>query len=94
MLVETIFFCLSNNSSFRQKHPGVPDSSDGSGGTLYPLTENYTLPVALATGGIAYLCTLLSGDVNAPSEEHVCYTLHRRCSYAEAAYTMPGDVKS
>jgi len=35
--------CISNNSSFRLKHPGVPDGSDGSDGTSYPLTENYTL---------------------------------------------------
>ena len=44
---------ISNNSSFRQKHPGVPDGSDGSDGTSYPLTENYTLPVAQATGRVA-----------------------------------------
>jgi len=41
---------ISNNSSFRQKHPGVPDGSDGYHGTKYPLTENYMLPVAQATG--------------------------------------------
>jgi len=41
---------ISNNSSFHLKHPGVPDGSDGSDGTSYPLTENYTLPVAQATG--------------------------------------------
>jgi hypothetical protein len=41
---------ISNNSSFHQKHPGVLDGSDGSDGTLYPLTENYMLPVAQATG--------------------------------------------
>jgi len=46
---------ISNYSSFRQKHTGVPDGSDGSDGTSYPLTENYTLPVAQATGRIAYL---------------------------------------
>jgi len=44
---------ISNNSSFRQEHPGVPDGSDGSDGTSYPLTENYTLPVAQATGRVA-----------------------------------------
>jgi len=44
---------ISNNRSFRLKHPGVPDGSDGSDGTSYPLTENYTLPVAQATGRIA-----------------------------------------
>jgi len=46
---------ISNNSSFCLKHPGVPDGSDGSGGTSYPLTENQTRPVAQATGRIAYL---------------------------------------
>jgi hypothetical protein len=29
---------ISNKSSFRQKHPGVPDSSGGSNGTSYALT--------------------------------------------------------
>jgi len=47
--------CISNDSSFRLKHPGVPDGSDGSGGTSYPLTENQTQRVAQATGRIAYL---------------------------------------
>jgi len=46
---------ISNNSSFRLKHPGVPDGSDGSGGTSYPLMENQTRPVARATGRVAYL---------------------------------------
>jgi len=41
--------------SFRQKHPGVPDGSDSSDGISYPLTENYTLPVAQATGRVAYV---------------------------------------
>ena len=45
----------SNNSNFREKHPGVPDGSDGSDGTSYPLTENYTLPVTQATGRVAYI---------------------------------------
>jgi hypothetical protein len=45
--------CIINNDSFCQNHPGVPDGSDGSDGTLYPLRENYTLPVAQATGHIA-----------------------------------------
>jgi len=44
---------ISNNPGFRLKHPGVPDCSDGSDGTSYPLTENYTLPVAQATGRVA-----------------------------------------
>jgi len=45
---------ISNNASLRMKHPGVPDGSDGSEGTSYPPTENYTLPIAQATGCIAY----------------------------------------
>jgi len=49
--------CISNNSSFCQKHPGVPDGSDGSDRTSYPLTENWTLPVAQATCRVA--CILL-----------------------------------
>jgi len=52
-------FFISNNSSFRQKHPGVPDGSDGSDGTSYPLTENYTLPVAQATCRVPYVLRYL-----------------------------------
>ena len=44
---------ISNDASFRQNHPGVPDGSDGSDGALYPLMEYYTLPVAQATGRVA-----------------------------------------
>jgi len=47
---------ISNNPCFRLKHPGVPDGSDE---TSYPLTENYPLPVAQATGRISYLPPLL-----------------------------------
>jgi len=85
---------ISNNSSFRQKHLGVPDGSDGSDRTLYPLKENYTLPVAQAMGRIAYVRPLLCSDLYAPSEGQLCYTLRRGCSYAEEVYTTPGDVKS
>jgi len=46
---------ISNNSSFRQKHPGVPDGSDSSDGTSYPLTGNYTLLVAQVTARVAYI---------------------------------------
>ena len=46
---------ISNNSNFRQKHPGVPDGTDGSDRTSYLLTENSTLPVAQATGRVAYV---------------------------------------
>jgi len=46
---------ISNNSSFRQKHLGVLDGSDGSDRTSYPLTEHYMLPVVQATGRVAYI---------------------------------------
>ena len=46
---------ISNNSAFRQRHPGVLEGSDGSDRTLNPQTENYTLPVTQGTGRIAYL---------------------------------------
>ena len=71
---------ISNNPSFRQKDPGVPDGSDGSDGTSYPLTENYTLHLAQATGRVAHVPSLLFSDVYAPSERHVCYTLRIGCS--------------
>jgi len=51
--------CIRNNSSFRQKHPGVPDGSDGSDRTSNHLTENYTLPVTQAMGRVAYIPLLL-----------------------------------
>jgi len=44
---------IIKNPSFRLKHPGVPDGSDGSDGTSCTLTENYTLPVAQAPGHVA-----------------------------------------
>jgi len=87
-------WCISNNSSFNQKNPGFPDCSDGSDGTSYTVTRNYTLPVAQAMHRIAYVPRVLCGDIYAPSEGHLCYTLRRGCSYAEAVYTTPGDVES
>jgi len=83
---------ISNDPSFGLKPPGVPDGSDDSDGTSYPLRENYMLPVAQATGRIVYVPPLLCGDVYTSSEQHVCYTVRRGCSYAEARYTTPGDV--
>ena len=50
---------MSNNPSFRLRHPGVPDGSDGCDGTSYHLTDNYTLRVTQATGRVAYLPSLL-----------------------------------
>ena len=50
---------INNDSRFRLKHPGVLDGSDGSDRTCYPLTENYTLLVAQATGRVAHSPPLL-----------------------------------
>jgi len=44
---------ISYNPSFCQKHPGIPDGSDGSDRTSHPLTENYTLPVPKVVGRVA-----------------------------------------
>jgi hypothetical protein len=44
---------ISNNTSFRLKHAGVPDGSDRSDGTSYPLTENYTFRIAQGMGRVA-----------------------------------------
>jgi hypothetical protein len=65
---------ISNNPSFCLKHPGVPDGSDGSSGTSYPLTENYTLPIAQETGYVAYLPPLL-GAWNTPNQNDTWVTL-------------------
>jgi hypothetical protein len=46
---------ISTNFSFGYKDPGVPDDSEGFDGTSCTLTENYSLPVAPATGHIAYI---------------------------------------
>ena len=70
---------ISNNPSFRLKHPGVPDGSDGSDGTSIPLTENYTLPVAQATGRVAYSATLLCARYT-HHQNDTCVTL-----FAQAA---------
>ena len=75
---------ISNDPSFCLKHAGVPDGSDSSDRTSYPLTENYMLPVA-------YVPPLLCGAVYTSSEWQVYYTLRRGCRYAEALYTMPGN---
>ena len=50
---------ISNNPSFHLKHLGVPDGSDSSDGTSYPLMENCTLSIAQATSRIAYSPPLL-----------------------------------
>jgi len=83
---------IGNDPSFCLKPPGVPEGSDSSDGTSYPLTEHYMLPVAQATGRIAFVPPVLSGDVYALSERHISYTLRRGCSSAEAVYPTPGDV--
>jgi hypothetical protein len=45
----------SNNPSFRLKYQSVPDGSDVSDRTSYPLTEKYTLRMAQVTGRVVYL---------------------------------------
>jgi hypothetical protein len=50
---------VGNNASFRLNHPRVPDGSDDSDGTSYPLMGNSTFPVAQATGCVAYFLPLL-----------------------------------
>jgi hypothetical protein len=54
-----VYAVTCHNPSFSQKHPSVPDSSDGCNGTLSSLTENFTLSVTHATGCIAYLPPVL-----------------------------------
>jgi len=48
---------ISNDPNFHLKHPGVPDSSDGSDGTSYALTEIYTLHVASDTYLLYFVVT-------------------------------------
>ena len=57
-----VLLVISTDASFRLKHPGVQDSSDGSDRTSYRLMENYTLPVTHVTGCIAYLTPFLCGQ--------------------------------
>jgi len=52
-------YIITNNASYLLKHPGVPDGSDGPDGTSDPVMDDYTLPVAQATGCVAYLHPLL-----------------------------------
>jgi hypothetical protein len=57
-LYRRIIAHISNNSSCRLKHPGVPDGSvdsDGSDRTSSPPTQMYMRHVALTTGRVAYL---------------------------------------
>jgi len=65
---------ISNNTSFRLKHPGVPDGSGGSDETSYSLTENYTLPIAQATGRVAYLPPIRCAWYT-PHQNDKCVTL-------------------
>jgi len=62
---------------------------------LTALTEPRTLRRRITRYPSPFKRTLfLWCDVYAPSEGHVCYTLRRSCSYAQAVYTTPGNVKS
>jgi hypothetical protein len=46
---------ISTDHSSRWNYTGVPFSSEGSNGTMYPHTENDTLPGAQATCHVAYV---------------------------------------
>jgi hypothetical protein len=71
---------ISNNSSFHLEHPCVPDGSDCSGGTLYPLTENQTQPVAQMMGRVAYLpCVVYYTKPLIIMTRRVVYYAHRSC---------------
>jgi hypothetical protein len=65
---------INNNPCSRLKHPGVPDGSDASDGTSYPLMENYTLSVGQATCCIAYSPPLL-GAWYRHHQNDTCVTL-------------------
>ena len=83
---------ISNNSSFRQKHPGVRDGSDGSDGTSYPLTENYMVPVAQATGpSLLDRCTGLQVHLGAlGSTSNHCRVVWKNIFFGNAA-GAPGN---
>jgi hypothetical protein len=66
---------INNNPSLHLKHLGVPDGADGSDGTSYPLTENYTLPIAHTMGPVTYLSPLLCARIV------VTYTHHEDNTY-------------
>ena len=66
---------ISNHPCFRQKHPGVPDSSYGANATWYPLTEDYTLVIAQPIGRVEYLPPLLC------ARNVVTYTCHRNATF-------------
>jgi len=78
---------ISNNPSFRLKHPGVPDGSDGSDGPSYNLTENYTLPVGLATGRVAYSRPLL-GAWYTHHQNDTCVTLFAGAAVLLSLFTQ------
>ena len=79
--------CISNNSNFSQKHPGVPDGSNGSDGTSYPLTENYTLPVAEATGRVAYVLPYFVVTFR-HDQKDTCVTLFARAAVMLKPFTQ------
>ena len=58
--------------------------------TLWQRITRYA--VTHVTGHAAYVPRLHCGNVYVSSERHMCYTLCRGCSDAEAVYTTAGDV--
>jgi len=78
---------ISNYTSFHQKHLGVLDGSDGSDGTLYPLTENYKLPVAQATGRVAYILLYFVVTFT-HHQKDTCVTLFARAAVMPKPFTQ------
>jgi hypothetical protein len=86
-----------------QQQPYFPSETPGCSSRLWWLWRSLVpsdreIHASCCPGnGSRWICTSCilrseCGDVSAPSERQVCYTLHRSCSYAVGIYTMPGDV--
>jgi hypothetical protein len=84
--------CISDNPSFCLKYPGVPDGSDGSDGTSYRPDWELHASRRPGNGSRCILTSTMMRPVYTSSEQHVCYTLRRGCSYSAAVHTTPGDV--
>jgi len=100
MIFVSTVIIISDKSSFCQEHLGVRAGSDGSDGTLNPLTENHTRPITQAMGRIPYWPCGGEGRVSCPCEasrvilplgcaplrRHASFTLSPVCSnmYAQS----------
>jgi len=94
----SIFFSsrMKHTAIIQHHHqrPWFPSETPVCSGRLWWLWRNLVPSdrEVKTTRRVAYVPPLRCGDVYASSERHVCYTLRRGCSNAEALYTMPGDV--